>query len=185
MGLMISKLWKRLFKMNREFKILILGLANAGKTTILYQLHLGKVVQEKPTIGSNVEEVKNKNVKFQVWDLGGQESLRAAWSTYFQGTNGVIFVVDSTDRKNDVISKMELINVLNHDELKNSVFLIMANKQDIEGAMNAAELTEKLNLNEIKNHEWRIQACSAIKGEGLKEGLDWITDKLVEQKPKT
>jgi ADP-ribosylation factor-like protein 5B len=183
MGIMISKLWKRLFKMNREFKILILGLANAGKTTVLYQLHLGKVITTQPTIGSNVEEVRNKNVRFQVWDLGGQESLRAAWSTYFQGTHGVIFVVDSSDRKNDEVSKMELRTILNHEDLRTAVLLVMANKQDVEGSMNAAELTEKLKLNEIKTHEWHIQSTSATKGEGLKEGVDWITDRLIEQKP--
>jgi len=91
MGLLISKVWKRLFASTKEFKIIIVGLAGAGKTTMLYQLHLGKTVQTQPTIGSNVEEVKNKNVKLQVWDLGGQESLRSSWATYFSGTH-VIFV---------------------------------------------------------------------------------------------
>ena len=80
MGLLISKVWKRLFASTKEFKIIIVGLAGAGKTTMLYQLcvnfscfmslispsHLGKTVQTQPTIGSNVEEVKNKNVKLQV-----------------------------------------------------------------------------------------------------------------------
>ena len=64
------------------------------------------------------------------------------------------------------------------------MFLILANKQDVEGCMTAAEVTEKFNLSEVKNHNWHIQACSAKKGEGLKEGLDWLTDKLIENRKK-
>ena len=61
----------KLLGKGEEFKILIVGLHNAGKTTILYKLSLGEVVVTSPTIGSNVEEVNHNNVKFQVWDLGG------------------------------------------------------------------------------------------------------------------
>lgn len=54
----------------REVRILILGLDNAGKTTILYKLQVGEVVKTTPTIGFNVETLKYKNIKFQLWDLG-------------------------------------------------------------------------------------------------------------------
>lgn len=60
----------------REMRILILGLDGAGKTTILYKLQVGEVVTTIPTIGFNVEQVTYKNLKFQVWDLGGQTSIR-------------------------------------------------------------------------------------------------------------
>ena len=80
MGYFLSKLWKRLTgKGEREYKILIVGLHNAGNTTILYKLALNEVVVTQPTIGSNVEEVTHENVRLQVWDLGGQENLRQAW----------------------------------------------------------------------------------------------------------
>ncbi len=69
-----------------EHKIIIVGLDNAGKTTILYQFLMNEVVQTSPTIGSNVEEVRWKNINFLLWDLGGQASLRQSWSTYFQNT---------------------------------------------------------------------------------------------------
>lgn len=54
----------------------MLGLDSAGKTTILYRLQIGEVVSTIPTIGFNVETVTFKNIKFQVWDLGGQTSIR-------------------------------------------------------------------------------------------------------------
>ena len=69
-----------------EHKIVLVGLDNAGKTTILYQFLMNEVVHTSPTIGSNVEEVVWKNIHFIMWDLGGQESLRAAWNTYYTNT---------------------------------------------------------------------------------------------------
>ena len=65
MGQVVSAFWS-LFASDKEFKILLVGLDNAGKTTTLYQLHLGQAVATQPTIGSNVETVKHKNVHFEV-----------------------------------------------------------------------------------------------------------------------
>ncbi len=65
--------------------------------------------------------------------------------------------MDSTDRQSELLSKMELFNLLINEDLKNAVFLIMANKQDVKDAMTESQIAEKLCLTEIKNHEWRIQ----------------------------
>lgn len=81
MGLLFAKLWN-LFA-SQEHKVIIVGLDNAGKTTILYQFLMNEVVHTSPTIGSNVEEVIYKNTHFIMWDIGGQESLRSAWNTYY------------------------------------------------------------------------------------------------------
>ena len=77
MGFWFSK-FLQLFG-EKEARILVLGLDNAGKTTILYRLQVGEVVSTIPTIGFNVETVQYKNIKFQVWDLGGQTSIRPYW----------------------------------------------------------------------------------------------------------
>lgn len=69
--------------LSTEHKLVLVGLDNAGKTTILYQLLLGEAVHTRPTIGSNVEEVVWKNLRLVMWDLGGQQSLRSAWNTYY------------------------------------------------------------------------------------------------------
>lgn len=73
---------------------------------------LGKAVETTPTIGSNVEEITHKNVKFSAWDLGGQERIRSVWSTYYSRTDAVIFVLDSTDIKSEVIAKTELFKIV-------------------------------------------------------------------------
>ncbi|ELU17810.1 hypothetical protein CAPTEDRAFT_2859 [Capitella teleta] len=176
MGLFFSKLWG-LFT-NEEHKVIIVGLDNAGKTTILYQFLMNEVVHTSPTIGSNVEEVIWKNIHFIMWDIGGQESLRTSWNTYYANTEFVILVIDSTDRERLSINKEELYRMLNCEDLRKSAVLIFANKQDLKGAMTSAEISQQLNLTSIKDHPWHIQGCCALTGEGLYSGLEWITSHL-------
>lgn len=87
MGFLFSKIINFFTKSSNNFKIIILGLQNAGKTTILYRMSLGQLVSTQPTIGSNVEEISHNNIKFQAWDLGGQESMRSVWDAYYSGVD--------------------------------------------------------------------------------------------------
>ena len=180
MGLIMSRLWRRFFSLP-QFKLIILGLDNAGKTTILFHLHLGEVIATQPTIGSNVEEVRHKNLHFQVWDLGGQESLRVAWETYYVSTNAIILVVDSSDRGRLGVLYEEMQRVLGSVELKDAVLLVYANKQDVKERMTAEEIAKELKLQSIKTHQWHIQPCCALTGEGLYEGIDWIASKVTHK----
>eukprot|EP00199_Chlamydomonas_sp_CCMP681_P003384 CAMPEP_0119104206 /NCGR_PEP_ID=MMETSP1180-20130426/2469_1 /TAXON_ID=3052 ORGANISM="Chlamydomonas cf sp, Strain CCMP681" /NCGR_SAMPLE_ID=MMETSP1180 /ASSEMBLY_ACC=CAM_ASM_000741 /LENGTH=177 /DNA_ID=CAMNT_0007088893 /DNA_START=136 /DNA_END=669 /DNA_ORIENTATION=- len=163
---------------DREARILVLGLDNAGKTTILYRLQVGEVVSTIPTIGFNVETVTYKNIKFQVWDLGGQTSIRPYWRCYYPNTQAIIYVVDSTDTDRIGISKEEFHAILEEEELKDSLILVYANKQDLPGALSDAEIAEGLGLHDIKSRDWAIFKTSAVRGEGLFEGLDWLSTLL-------
>ena len=162
--------------------MLILGLDNAGKTTILYKLQMGEVVTTVPTIGFNVETVTYKNLRFQVWDLGGQTSIRPYWRCYYQNTNAVIYVVDSADIDRMAISKQELMTMLEEEELKDAALLVFANKQDLPNAQPAEVIVEKLGLGALKNRQYSIFNTSAIKGDGLTQGLDWLVGALREGK---
>ena len=179
MGFLISKILEFFTKNRNNFKIIILGLQEAGKTTILYRLSLGQFVKTSPTIGSNVEELTYNNVKFQAWDLGGQESIRALWDVYYVNTDAVIYVIDSKNDENFEISKSEFYKVLANKNLKNSVILIFANKQDLPGAKNINKIVEDYELSKIKDHIWHIIPCSAVNGEGLVNGIKWLSDQLV------
>lgn len=117
----MSKVWNWIFSLP-EFKIITVGLDNAGKTTIVYRLVLGDVVATIPTVGSNVEELVYKNLKFLVWDLGGQTVFRNTWSTYYTNTHAVIFVVDSTDRERISCAKDEFLKMLESDVKKTNNF---------------------------------------------------------------
>uniref|UniRef100_UPI0035900FB6 ADP-ribosylation factor-like protein 1 n=1 Tax=Myxine glutinosa TaxID=7769 RepID=UPI0035900FB6 len=180
MGLILSKIFGTLFG-SREMRILILGLDGAGKTTILYQLQVGEVVTTIPTIGFNVETVTYQNLRFQVWDLGGQTSIRPYWRCYYSNTDAVIYVVDSCDRERIGISKSELVTMLEEEELKKAVLLVFANKQDMNGAMTLPEMATTLGLSAIKNRKWQIFKTSAIKNLGLEEGMEWLSDTLKER----
>ncbi|MEQ2162348.1 ADP-ribosylation factor-like protein 5B, partial [Goodea atripinnis] len=120
-----------------------------------------EAVHTSPTIGSNVEEIIVRNTHFMVWDIGGQESLRASWYSYYCNTEVqfccisqiVILVVDSTDRERLT-------------DLQNAAILVLANKQDIKGSMTAAEISQCLTLDSVTTHSWHVQACCALTGEG-------------------
>merc|ERR1712164_176005 len=159
----------------KDCRILMVGLDAAGKTTILYKLKLGEVVTTIPTIGFNVETVEYKNINFTVWDVGGQDKFRPLWRHYYQNTQGLIYIVDSNDRDRIPEANDELHRMLSEDELREAIVLVFANKQDLPNAMSVAEVTDKLGLHSLRNRKWYIQATCATSGEGLFEGLDWLS----------
>ncbi|CAK9872160.1 unnamed protein product, partial [Sphagnum jensenii] len=128
----------------------------------------------------NVETVEYKNISFTVWDVGGQDKIRPLWRHYFQNTQGLIFVVDSNDRDRIVEARDELHRMLNEDELRDAVLLVFANKQDLPNAMNAAEIPDKLGLHSLRQRHWYIQSTCATSGQGLYEGLDWLSTNIVK-----
>jgi small GTP-binding protein len=89
----------------------------AGKTTLTYQMTLGQAVATAPTVGSNTEQFTFKNLKFLLWDVGGQASLRASWTQYLANTDAVVFVFDSTDRERVALAREELHRVAS-DEVR-------------------------------------------------------------------
>ena len=178
MGFIFSKILDFFSRSRNNFKIIILGIQNAGKTTILYRLSIGQLVKTTPTIGSNVEEISYNNVKLQAWDLGGQESTRSIWNVYYVNTDAIIYVIDTHDETYDD-SKTQFYKLLSNETLKNAVILIYANKQDLPGAKSVAEIIQIYELDTIKEHIWHIQPCSAQTGEGLITGMKWLSDQLV------
>lgn len=163
-------------------RILMVGLDAAGKTTILYKLKLGEVVTTIPTIGFNVERVEYRNISFTVWDVGGQDKIRPLWRYYYENIQGLIFVVDSNDRDRVEDAREELHRMLNEDQLRDVVLLVFANKQDLPNSMSAAEVTDKLGLHGIRGRNWFIQSACATSGDGLYEGLDWLSRTLSGKK---
>jgi len=175
MGAGVSKIWHRLIG-KQEMRIIMLGLDDAGKTTVLYKLKLGQIYSTIPTIGFNVENVQYKNIVFTVWDVGGQDKIRELWKRYYQGTQGIVFVVDSHDRARFNTARGELVKLLLHEpDLVDAVVLILANKQDLPDAMSASDMEEHLGLDEMSQRQWHVQPSCAITGEGLYEGLDWLS----------
>merc|ERR1711979_172363 len=108
-------------------------------------------------------------------DIGGQDKIRKLWRYYYQGTQGLVFVVDSNDRERIEDAREELAKMLMEEEMRDAVLLVLANKQDLPNSLTAAEVAEKLGLHSMRNRQWFIQSACAITGDGLYEGLDWLS----------
>ncbi|MBW0471613.1 hypothetical protein O181_011328 [Austropuccinia psidii MF-1] len=164
----------------REMRILMLGLDNAGKTTIVRKLSgdtdLSKVM---PTLGFNINTLIHQSYTLNIWDVGGQKTLRAYWRNYFEATDAIIWVVDSTDSDRLADTAEELNKLLLEERLAGASLLVFANKQDLSGALTPKEIEDALDLpSKPTSHKWRVLACSATTGFNLREGLDWIVKEV-------
>ena len=159
-GIVLSQFLSRINELHESFsyseaRILMVGLDAAGKTTILKKLKLNETVSTIPTIGFNVETVSPcKGVTFTVRDVGGQEKLRPLWRHFFQNTQGLIFVVDSSDLERISEARQELSNVLENPEMEGVPVVVIGNKQDIPRALKTHDIAQKLSLLQQKANPW-------------------------------
>ena len=161
----------------KEIKGLILGLDNAGKTTILKSFKGETVLNLPPTKGFNFQKFDYNNTTFILWDLGGQKSIRKFWDNYYEKENDcIIYVIDSSDSERLEETGKELYNIIQQPELSGLPLVIFANKQDLNMALSAEEILEQLGLDEIMDRKWTIIASSALTKHGLSTGLKWIID---------
>merc|ERR1711976_156924 len=167
---------------DKELRILLLGLDNAGKTTLLKCLASEDISHITPTQGFNIKSVQSAGFKLNVWDIGGQRKIRPYWKNYFENTDVLIYVIDSSDRKRFDETGVELGELLDEEKLTGVAVLIFANKQDLLNSAPASEIAEGLNLHSIRDRHWQIQPCSAMTGEGVKDGLDWVCKNICKGK---
>merc|ERR1712178_503078 len=127
-----------------------------------------------PTQGVNIKSLVHDGFKLNVWDIGGQKSIRPYWSNYFESSDALVYVIDSSDTRRLEESGQELRDLLAEDKLANIPVLIFANKQDLLQSTPADEISQSLQLQNISGRTWQIQACSAKEGNGLQEGMEWL-----------
>jgi ADP-ribosylation factor protein 1 len=156
----------------------MIGLDSAGKTSILFKLKLDVNHNTIPTIGFNVETVQYKKVNFTIWDAGGQDKIRQNWVHYCANTNGLIFVIDSADRDRIGEAREELHKILNEEAMKDSFVLVYANKQDLPSHMTSDEISTALSLDYLRQKNVLIQPCTASSGEGLYDGMEWLSKQM-------
>lgn len=174
------------------------GLDNAGKTTIVKRIMGEDVNTVSPTLGFIIKTIDYEGYKLNIWDVGGQKTLRSYWRNYFEKTDALIWVVDATDRLRIDDCRTELHGLLQEEvrclspppgekengamltrgaqRLSGASLLVFANKTDVQGCMTGEEMEEALRLRHIQTHQWRILRCSAMTGENLKEGLAWVVE---------
>ncbi|KAG1445846.1 hypothetical protein G6F56_009766 [Rhizopus delemar] len=165
----------------KEMRILMLGLDNAGKTTILKRINGEPIDTISPTLGFNIKTLEHENYKLNIWDVGGQKSIRSYWRNYFEQTDALVWVVDSADRLRLNDCRKELHQLLQEERLAGATLLVFANKQDIAGALSEKDIKNVLELEDIKSHHWAILACSAVTGNNLLEGMDWVVNDVASR----
>ncbi|KPM02399.1 Mediator of RNA polymerase II transcription subunit 29 [Sarcoptes scabiei] len=169
---------KKIKEREQEVRILFLGLDNAGKTTVLKQLKNEDVTSISPTLGFTIDSLEYRDFNLNIWDVGGQKSLRPFWRNYYEDTDGLIFVVDSCDRLRLADCKAQLNEIIVEERLLGASLLILANKQDMQNSLKPDQIQEFLQLDQIKSHHWEIFSCSAITGENIIESIDWLIDDI-------
>jgi Arf/Sar family protein len=144
MGAMYSYLMSLLY--SKKLEVVLVGLENSGKTTLLQVLSDGNPVETAPTIGLNVRMVKRGGVQMKCWDLGGQSQYRQEWGRYTRGCNVIIFVVDSNALHLLPDAKTELHRLLEDKELALTPLLVVSNKIDLDPHATEQFLIKELNL---------------------------------------
>lgn len=179
MGLRLAKL---------DVHVVMLGLDSAGKTTVLYHLKYDQFVNSGPTVGFNCEKVKGtvgqaKGVSFMIWDVGGQDKVRSLWRSYTRATDGIVFVVDSSDAERLEEAKVELLRISRTPEASGVPILVLANKQDLPRARKAPELERSMRIGDVRlGRQVAVKEACAITGEGLDESLEELYHMIKERR---
>jgi hypothetical protein len=105
-------------------------------------------------------------------------SNRALWRHYNEGTKAIVFIVDSNDRDRIDEASEELKTLLTQGDLNESVLLVLANKQDLDNAMSVEEISDRLGLSTITSHRWTLRCCSAVSGQGIIDGFEWLANNI-------
>lgn len=177
-------LWKYFFS-KVEYYVLILGIDAAGKTTFLekiktlYTERAGLPPQRiVPTVGLNIGRIVVGSVKLLFWDLGGQSALRTIWDKYYSEAHALVFVVDAANETRLQEAKAAFEEVVNERHLAGVPVLLLANKKDLKNCVSKIELEERFHINSLHAHRCHVQPISAITGEGIREGIDWLVESL-------
>ncbi|KAJ6649588.1 ADP-ribosylation factor-like protein 6 [Pseudolycoriella hygida] len=172
-----------MLKLKKEqINILVVGLNNSGKSTIVNHF---KNPEEKslvtvPTVGFSVEKFQNQGVNFTAFDMSGAGRYRSLWEHHFKSSQGIVFVIDSSDRMRLVVVKDELDTLLHHPDIvdRKVPILLFANKMDTPEALSSVKIAAALGLEKIKDKPWHISSSNALTGDGLQDGVQWLVQQI-------
>ena len=149
------------------------GLNDCGKTTILYWALMKEKLRTIPTIGFNVETIlTSSGVKLNVWDIGGNDRLRALWVHYFLDSEGIIFVVDGTNHEQFPTASEAMRSILADNETRGVPVLLLVNKADLPSFVGLGAVVDALEMHRVNDRLWHVHACSGETGEGIMEAID-------------
>jgi ADP-ribosylation factor-like protein 6 len=166
----------------RDVNVLVVGLDNSGKSSLLNFLRPRETQKDNivPTVGFNVEQFSCKGLSFTAFDMSGQSRYRTLWGNYYRTTNGIIFVIDSSDKARILIAREEVQQLLAHPDIssRNIPILFFANKMDIRDALSDVGVSSALGLDSITNKSWYICSSNALIGDGIADGIEWLSSAI-------
>jgi ADP-ribosylation factor-like protein 2 len=163
----------------RELRLLFIGLENSGKTSIINSFLETPNTSVSPTQGFTINNTVKSDYNLSLWDLSGAAVTRSSWHSFFEGSDGVIFVVDGADKTRFEEAKKELATAISKDRSNSISWLLLVNKQDLPGCALAPEITEILKLRELSGKNINVMECSAVNNEGVVESINWILNDIV------
>ena len=174
-----KKMWEwiknRFF--SKELELAIIGLQNAGKSTLINSLQTGNFDEDQiPTVGVNIRSVKKGKVTMRIWDLGGQRRYRESWEKYCASSDCVVFVLDATDKKQIDVAKDQLDQLLGWESVEGIPLLVLANKNDLPDCLTETEVIDLFNLKSINDRKVACYSISAKNMNNLDTALNWMSD---------
>ncbi|KAG1937759.1 ADP-ribosylation factor-like protein 13B [Pimephales promelas] len=173
----------------RKVTLVMVGLDNAGKTATVRGIQGESPLDVAPTVGFSKVDLKQGKFEVTIFDLGGGKRIRGIWKNYYSESYGVVFVVDSSDVQRIQETRDTMAEVLRHPRIAGKPVLVLANKQDQDGALAEADIIETLSLEKIVNENkclCQIEPCSAVLGYGkkvdksIKNGLNWLLNNIAK-----
>jgi ADP-ribosylation factor-like protein 8 len=160
---------------SKEMELSLVGLQNAGKTSLVMALSGGDFQEEMiPTVGFNMRKVTKQGVTIKMWDLGGQPRFRSMWERYCRGVNVIVFVVDSADYDGIDVAKQDLHELLGRASLQGIPLLVLGNKNDLDGSLSPQELISRLELRNLKDREVCLYSISCKSKNNIDTTLTWL-----------
>ena len=181
----VDSLWKALgFFEGKEGTLVVLGLDNAGKTTMLHRLRTGGEVRSFPPTDRphQTEEFETTGVKFKAWDMGGHEAVRHLWEDYICDSSAVLFLIDAVDSKRFEEAAFELDALIGEKVVQDLPVAILLNKCDLDEASSTAEVCESINYEELRKMQGEDKVAvfrmSVLKGQGYQDAFRWVANFL-------
>ncbi|XP_071653295.1 ADP-ribosylation factor-like protein 13B [Temnothorax longispinosus] len=171
--------------------LLIVGLDNAGKSMILNHISGDSDQKVLPTVGFRMVSLKHKSYSVKIYDLGGSSQIRALWPKYYNDIHGLIYVVDASDISRLAENKVVFNELITHEHISTKPILLLANKQDLNEAIDELDVVENLDVERAANAmrcPTRVETCSCIYDKeqskssiaGIKDGYKWLLDIIVK-----
>ncbi|KAK7357586.1 hypothetical protein VNO80_16879 [Phaseolus coccineus] len=167
--------WLRSLFFKQEMELSLVGLQDAGKTSLINVIATGGYSEEMiPTVGFNMKKITKGNVTVKLWDLGGQPRFRSMWERYCRAVSAIVYVVDAADYESLPVSRNELHDLLSKPSLNGIPILILGNKIDKPGALSKQDLTDQMGLKSITDREVCCFMISCKNSTSIDTVVDWL-----------